>query len=156
VKRPDPLRPQVIALRPRLHHTRPPCGVIHWLILHLPAPLVTMRPTPDVQVLHGGNYLSLLQPRHHNVWSRECADLHRCGSCTEYGIYQQERQRSMMNSHAHGITTYTRQLAPAPGLARTRTADVHRELPICPVNVLVWIVLPVTFWGSIALWILAR
>jgi hypothetical protein len=108
------LRPQVVALRPRLHHTRAPCGVVHWLILHLPAPLVTMRPTPVVQVLHGGNYLSHLQPRHHNVWSRECADLHRCGSCTEYGIHQQgaaAKHDELACSRHHDVHPSTRTCA---------------------------------------------
>ena len=66
----------------------------------------------------------------------------------------------MMNSHAHGSTTYNLQVPPARHLARTRTADVNGELPIAPVGVLlgvlVWIVIPVAFWGSIAMWVLAR
>jgi hypothetical protein len=74
-----------------------------------------------------------------------------------------ERQRAMMNLHAHGSTTYDLQLAPTPHFARKRTADVadlDGELPIGPVSmllgVLVWIVIPVAFWGGIAVWVLAR
>jgi hypothetical protein len=65
----------------------------------------------------------------------------------------------MMTLHAHGSTTYDLQLAPAPHFARTRTADIDGELPIGPVGVLlnvwVWIVIPVAFWGGIAVWVLA-
>jgi hypothetical protein len=66
----------------------------------------------------------------------------------------------MMNAQAHGSTTYDLQLARAPHLARTRTADADGELPIGPLGVLlgvlVWIVVPVAFWGSIGVWVLAR
>ena len=49
------------------------------------------------------------------------------------------------------------QFVRAPHFARTRTADVHgeRELPIWPVCVLAWIVVPVAFWGSIVVLVLA-
>jgi hypothetical protein len=70
-----------------------------------------------------------------------------------------ERQRTVMNLHAHGSTTYNLRLAPAPHFARTRTVDTDGELPIEPVgvllNVMVWIVIPVAFWGGIAVWVFA-
>ena len=49
------------------------------------------------------------------------------------------------------------QFARAPHLAHTRTADVHgeRELPFWLVSVLAWIVVPVAFWGSVAVLVLA-
>jgi hypothetical protein len=63
----------------------------------------------------------------------------------------------MMNLQAHSSATHNlQQLAPAPHLGRTRTDDVHGELPIWPVGVLVWIAVSAAFWGSIAVWILAR
>jgi hypothetical protein len=62
----------------------------------------------------------------------------------------------MLTLHAHS-TTDTARLAPAARLAYARTADVHgeRELPIWPLSVLAWIVVPGAFWGAVAVWFLA-
>ncbi len=62
----------------------------------------------------------------------------------------------MLTLHAHS-TTYTVRLAPAARLAYARTAEFYgeRELPIWPLNVLAWIVVPVAFWAAIAVWVLA-
>ena len=62
----------------------------------------------------------------------------------------------MMNSHAHS-KTYDLRLEPARQLARTHAADAQdeRELPIWPLGVLAWIVVPVAFWGCIAALIFA-
>ena len=70
---------------------------------------------------------------------------------------QHEEATAIMDIHAHTKPTHSLRLTPARHLSDARD-DIHGdcELPIWPVGVFAWVVVPVAFWGGVIMWAFKR